>query len=188
MGNFPLDVAVLVSTKQSYSQLGVGKWMNISDYKDKTEFLRSAQKFCTNELGCHGDIYFVDANADFNIESLINNTSINEDLWGFIALNDIDDINLVQAYTSCFAPKQSVAETYKAANKALYGCFASQFSMVSDYRYDLSTRTPTNHEDIFKGLDASRLSDTDMAAYLMQHMIECNGYYFWKSSEDSAAA
>lgn len=179
MANFSSDVVVLVTTQQAYKESGIGKWMTLGDYQDKDSFTKAAKEFCVENLECTGDLYFVDVSPDFDITDLITKTDIDSVVWEYIALDDADDIKTVQSYLACYEIDENINQTLKTANKALFGHFASASDMAADVRYDLSYKTSLSDRGLFKELDIQKLTNQELAAELMNHMSEANGYYFW---------
>lgn len=176
------NVALLVTTQQAYAKSGLGKWMTLGDYQNKEDFTKTAKAFCIKSLECDGDLYFVDVQPDFNIDGLITKTDIDSSVWEFIALDDTDDIKMVQAYISCYQIDGNIKQTLKTANKVFYGHFSNAAELGREYRHDLNVTPTTTDRGIFEGLDITCLSNNDMAVQLMKHMSECDGYYFWDTN------
>ena len=172
------DVAVFVSINQDIEDSERGRWMTLSNYANKADFMDAAKKLIGSEV-----LFFSDVEADFEVGDLITSTDIDSKVWGYISLEDTDAISLVQAYERAFGLSgDDTKQTLAAANKALYGRFERIGDVARDYRYDLSYKKSESGRGIFSAQDLKTLTAHEMGVVLMEHMTEANEYYFWNNA------
>lgn len=177
------NVSVLLSTKKYYDENGLGQWVTLGNYNNKADFLSSVKELCKSMMTDDDELIVVDVNADFNVEGLISKIDISELVWDYIALADDYDIQLVQAYISCYEIDETIAQTLVTANKALFGVFTNDIDMAIDFRHDLAYKSNADRFGVFASMDTSKLSNQEMADELMNNMSKCNSYYFWDKED-----
>ena len=101
---------VYVGTYGKYAAGSIkGAWLNLSDYADKEEFLAACAALHSDEA----DPEFMFQDMEGIPDGYASESSIEEDLWEFLALDE-SDREMVAAYCSAMGQKMSVDDARDA--------------------------------------------------------------------------
>ena len=168
------QVQVYVGTYGKYNNGSIeGKWLDVSDYSDKEEFLEACAELHEDEED--PEFMFQDIEAPEYLSHLISESHIDDELWE--ALEAVEGMSIeedvLEAYIYCFGTNgKSIADLISEADDAFCGEFDSDAAFAEDYAeqtgaIDSNATWPQN------------CIDWDWAARdLMIDHHERDGYYF----------
>jgi antirestriction protein len=119
---------VYVGTYAKYNSGNLkGKWLDLSKYGSKDEFLEACRRLHKDERD--PELMFQDREGI--PEGMISESSISDDLWDWMNMSD-DDRQLLHMYRT-FVDSSSKTGTLERAQDAFMGVFDSEEDWAEDY-------------------------------------------------------
>lgn len=175
----PTAVKVFVTTQAAIDTCGYGrgKWFELQNYSNKTEFFGAAKEYVAIELPpSDGKILLHDAEASFdslfnlNIDKLIKDNDVSDALWQLLAMTE-EDLDILNAFLSVADMiNNSYKETLDRAKLIFLGCFLSDAS-YAEHRY--KDELEAMPEQLRASIDLDKLG-----AELSKEVLSSNGFYF----------
>lgn len=147
----------------------VGKWFDLSEYADKSEFITSALEYARNELGDNDpELCFSDNEFDFKVnKSLISMSHISEDIWHMMEMSD-DEHKLLSAFDDHFGCGEGDAqERLELAKNRKYGEYETPADFACEW---------LENSEKLKGIDRMIVDAIDYDK-VAQELLSC-GYCY----------
>ena len=121
-----------VGTYAKYNNGSIaGAWLNLDDYSDKDSFLEACAKLHADE----DDPEFMFQDYESFPESMYSESSVSDDLFDWIALDD-DDKELLAVYLENFDKADSISETLDKARDSFQGKFDNEPDWAAEFLED----------------------------------------------------